>query len=30
MSRVDAGLYFYAFVLAITILGLIRTQRSDA
>jgi len=30
MSRVNAGLYFYAFVLAITVFGLIRTQRSDA
>jgi ABC-2 type transport system permease protein len=30
MSRVNAGLYFYAFVVAITILGVTRTQRSDA
>jgi ABC-2 type transport system permease protein len=30
MSRLGAGLYFYAFVVGITILGLIRTQRSDA
>ena len=30
MSRVNAGLYFYAFILAITICGLIRTQKSDA
>ena len=30
MTRVNAGLYFYAFVVAITILGVIRTQHSDA
>jgi ABC-2 type transport system permease protein len=30
MSRLGAGLYFYAFVVGITIIGLIRTQRSDA
>ena len=30
MSRVNAGLYFYAFILAITICGLIRTEKSDA
>ena len=30
MSRLGGGLYFYAFVIGITILGLIRTNRSDA
>jgi ABC-2 type transport system permease protein len=30
MSRLGAGLYFFAWVIAIAVLGLIRTQRSDA
>jgi ABC-2 type transport system permease protein len=30
MSRVGAGLYFFAWVIVIAILGIIRTQRSDA
>ena len=30
MSRLGAGLYFYAWVVVIAVLGIIRTQRSDA
>jgi ABC-2 type transport system permease protein len=30
MSRLGAGLYFFAWVIAIAVLGLIRTERSDA
>jgi ABC-2 type transport system permease protein len=30
MSRVGAGLYFFAWVIAIVVLGMIRTERSDA
>jgi hypothetical protein len=30
MSRIGGGLYFYAFVVVVTILGVIRTNRSDA
>jgi ABC-2 type transport system permease protein len=30
MSRVGAGLYFFAWVIVLTILGVVRTERSDA
>jgi hypothetical protein len=30
MSRLGAGLYFFAWVIAIAVLGVIRTERSDA
>ena len=30
MSRLGAGLYFFAWVIALPILGVIRTERSDA
>ena len=30
MSRLGAGVYFFAWVIVIAILGVIRTERSDA
>jgi hypothetical protein len=30
MSRLGGGLYFSAFVLVVTVVGLIRTNRADA
>jgi hypothetical protein len=30
MSRVGAGVYFFAWVIVLAILGIVRTERSDA
>jgi hypothetical protein len=30
MTRLNAGLYFFAWVIAVTAIGLFRTEKSDA